>query len=219
VRTRPDLERGYFAFVLIGIALLQIGQTGLTSFAQKLRQEQTTGTFEALMAVPTRPSLLILSSAAYDLLRATALGIVMIVLGLVIFDLRLEESASSYLLALVALAGSIAVFAALGVAVAAFTVVFKQSAALLGAVVGVLALLGGVWYPVSVLPTPVRTIARLVPFTWALDALRASLLRGDADVRDLLLLLAAALAGVPLALLLFSFALRRARQAGSLAQY
>lgn len=219
LRDRPDLERGYFAFVLIGAALLQIVQISVTSFAEKTRQEQMTGSFEALVATPSRTSLLLLSGGAYDLLRATALSAVTITLGMALFGLRLSDDPVSILVALAALAASIAIFAAVGVAIAAFTVVFKQSTALLGILVTALALLGGVWYPTAVLPAPLRLLADLVPFTWALAVLRGTLLRSEVDLAHLLLVFAAAAVAMPLALSLFSRALRRARRAGSLSQY
>ena len=52
---REDLDSGYFGYVAVGLSLLRIVQVGLASFSRKLREEQTTGTFEALMATPASP--------------------------------------------------------------------------------------------------------------------------------------------------------------------
>ena len=49
------LDGGYFGFVAIGLALFQIIRASLASFSRKLRDEQTTGTFEALLATPASP--------------------------------------------------------------------------------------------------------------------------------------------------------------------
>jgi hypothetical protein len=59
---------GYFGFVVIGLAVLQVLTVALTSFASKLRTDQTTGTLEAVLATPTPPWLAVMSSAAYDVL-------------------------------------------------------------------------------------------------------------------------------------------------------
>ena len=56
-----NLDGGYFGYAAVGIALLRIVQVSMTSFSTKLREEQTSGTFEALMATPTPPSVVILS--------------------------------------------------------------------------------------------------------------------------------------------------------------
>lgn len=217
--SRPGLERGYFAFVVVGLSLLQIVQTGLASFTTKIRLEQTTGTFEAVIATPTSPSTLIIGSAAYELLRATVLGLLMFGCAVLVFGLSIEGGWAVVLFSVVGLAASIAVFAALGVAIAAFTVVFKQTASLIGLVVSGLALLGGVYFPIEVMPAPLEALAKILPFTWALDVLRSALLAGDADVERLVLLVSSAVLALPAALFLFGRALRHARQQGSLSQY
>ena len=214
-----ELSRGYFAFVVVGIALLGVAQTGLTSLGQRFRQEQMTGTFEALMSTPAAPSLLILSSAAYDMIRAAVEGVVFVLLGVAFFGLRLASDPVAILVALFAASVSMVFFVALGVAVAAFTVVFKQTTALLGMVTSGFALLGGVYFPVRVLPEPLRTVSDILPFTWALKALRDALILGETNVEALVILVAAALVSFPLALGLFGLAMRRARKTATLAQY
>ncbi|HLX87111.1 MAG TPA: ABC transporter permease, partial [Acidimicrobiales bacterium] len=82
-----------------------------------------------------------------------------------------------------------------------------------------LSLVGGVYYPVQLLPHGLRAVADLLPFTWALDALRASLLQGQEPLARLGLLAGVAAVALPASLGLFSAALRRARRLGTLAQY
>jgi ABC-2 type transport system permease protein len=119
----------------------------------------------------------------------------------------------------VTLIGSVGLFASLGVAFAALTVLFKRTTALLGIVVTGLALLGGVYFPIEVMPEPIETIAKALPFTWALDVLRASLLGGDVDPVQLVGLFASVVVLLPLALLGFRASVWRARRTGTLAQY
>ena len=217
--TDEQLSRGYFAFVVLGIALLGIAQTGLRSLGQKVRQEQTTGTFEALMSTPTSPSLLILCSASYDMLRAGFEAIGFVLLAVVFFGLRLESDVASILVALFAALLSMLLFVSYGVAVSAFTVVFKQTTALVGMITSGLALLGGVFFPVRLLPEPLRVVSDLLPFTWALKALRDALVSGNTNVEALVILVSAALVSFPLSLGLFGLAMRRARKTATLAQY
>ena len=215
----PGMERGYFAFVVVGLVLVRMLQTGLASFGQRLNEEQMTGTFETLMATPTRPSLVIAGSGAYDLLRATLSGLLLLLAAVVLFDLRLDIDASSTLAAAVALPAALGLFAALGIAVAAFTVVFKQTTALLGLLGAGIGLMAGAYFPVDVLPGPLRALADVFPFTWAVDVLRGALLSGEADFERLALLVAFDAVAIPLALLLFVGALRRSRRTGSLSHY
>jgi ABC-2 type transport system permease protein len=213
------LTGGYFGYAAVGLALLSIVQVGLSSFSRKLSEEQTTGTFEALMATPASPSLIVLSSAVYDLFRATLSGLALIGVAVVVFGLRLQLDPASIGVAIVALVGCLGLFAALGVAVAAFTVIFKRTNALLGMLVTGLALLGGVYFPIEVFPDSIETVARILPFTWGLDVLRASLLGGEVDPAQLAGLFGSAALLLPLALVGFAAAVRRARRTGTLAQY
>ncbi len=217
--TSPDLAKGYFAFAVIGIATLGIGTTGLSAFAQRLRQEQTTGTLEALVCTPCRSWTVVVGSAAFDLLRATVTALVMVLLGVAIFGLRFTAGPVSLVVAAIAALATVLLFGALGVALAAFTVVFKQAAALLGLVTPIIALLSGVYFPIDVLPQAIQKLAEASPFTWALDVLRAALLRGVVDLGHLALLVPFAVLAFPFALYLFERALRRARREGSLTQY
>jgi ABC-2 type transport system permease protein len=213
------LSGGYFGYAAVGLALLTIVQVSLSSFSFKLREEQTTGTFEALMATPTSPSLIVLSSAVYDLIRATVTGLVLIGAAVAVFGLRLDLDPASIGVAVVGLAGCLGLFASLGVLVAAFTVVFKRGTALLGMIVSGLALLGGVYFPIEVLPAPIEQVATALPFTWGLDVVRASLLGGEVDPAQLGGLFASAALLLPLALWGFTLAVRRARRTGTLSQY
>ena len=214
-----QLSSGYFGFAAVGLALLEIVQVSLASFSRKLRDEQTTGTFEALMATPASPSLIILSSAAYDVLRATLDALVLLLAAILIFGLDIHTDAGSAAVATVTLLGSVGLFTSLGVAVAALTVVIKRTTALLGTVVAGLALLGGVYFPIEVLPAPIEALAKLLPFTWALDVLRAALLGGGVDPAQVAGLFASVGVLLPLSLIGFRAAVSRARRTGSLAQY
>jgi ABC-2 type transport system permease protein len=216
---RQHISGSYFGYAAVGLALLSILQVGLSSFSQKMREEQTTGTFEALMATPTSPSLVVLASAVYDLLRSTAFALVLIGTAVVLFGLHLDIDPASLGVTAVALVGCLALFASLGVAVAAFTVIFKQTAALSGMVVSGLALLGGVYFPIDVLPGPLQQLAEILPFTWGLDVVRASLLGGDVDPVQLAGLFGSAAVLLPAAVLGFTMAVRRARRTGTLAHY
>ena len=217
--TSDRFDRGYFSFVVIGLSLLQIVQTGLSSFASTLRQEQSAGTFEALIATPTAPWVLILGSAAYDILRATLFGLLMLALSVLVFGATFEGDVFAVLIALVALIASLLFFIAVGVVAAAFTVVFKQTLALIGLFVTGLALLGGVYFPLEVLPGPLETVGELLPFTWGLDVLRSALLTNEIDAGRLLLLMAGAAATLPCAFAIFRLALTTARRQGTLTQY
>lgn len=210
---------GYFGFVVIGLALLRILSTGLNSFAMRLRNDQTSGTLEAVLASPVPSPVAILFSAAFDLLRAALFGTLMVVAAVAFFGLRLDTDPLGVLVALVTLAGSLAVFASVGLVLAAFTVVYKQSSAVLQIASNGVGVLSGVYFPLSVFPDGVQAVAEVIPMTWAVEVTRAALLSGEVETGRLALLLGSAAILLPAGLFVIGRAVGRARQQGSLAQY
>lgn len=210
---------GYFGFVVIGLALLRILATSLHSFANRLRNDQTSGTLEAMLASPVRSSTAILFSAVFDLIRATFFAAVMVVAAVVFFGLRLDTDPLGVVVALTTLAGSLALFAAVGMLLASFTVVYKQSAAALQLASNGIAVFSGVYFPIAVFPDGLEAVAELIPMTWAVDVSRSALLTGEIELGRFLLLLGFAAVLLPLALIVVERSVAKAKRQGSLAQY
>jgi ABC-2 type transport system permease protein len=210
----------YFAFVLIGIAFTGYFGVGLTSFSGSLRQAQTTGTLEAMLATPTRISEIVLASAQWDYLLTTLRVVIYLGVGALFLGVSFQES--NWAAAALVLVLTVVVFGSLGILAASFIMVLKRGDPITWAFGAVSSLLGGVYYPVEVLPGWLQMLARLLPITYALHAMRLALLQGagfDILLPDLLALTLFAVILLPLSLLAFQFAVRRARQDGSLTHY
>jgi ABC-2 type transport system permease protein len=87
------------------------------------------------------------------------------------------------------------------------------------AVQGILLLISGIYYPLSVLPLPLHLVGQLSPLTYALSGIREALLRGagvaaEVPTIGVLLLMGALL--IPAAVGTFSLAERRAKRLGLL---
>jgi ABC-2 type transport system permease protein len=210
----------YFPFVLIGIALNGYLGVGLSGFANRIREAQTTGTFEAMLMTPTGPVTIAGYSTLWDFLFTSVQVALYLILGVTAFGVRL--GGADWLAAGVALILAIASFAGLGLVAAAFIVVLKRGNPVAAAVQALTALLGGVFYPISILPEWLQVLSRLLPGTYALDAVRRSLLEGEglAEISgDLGVLALFAVVLVPLGLWLFRLAVRRAMVEGTLTHY
>jgi ABC-2 type transport system permease protein len=213
------LTHGYFPFVVTGIVLLGIVTSALGAVSERLRTDQTTGTLEAMLAMPSPPWLTVLGSASYQLAYATASALVTVVIAVAGFGLRFHAQPMGVLVAVAGVTLTIAFFCGLGVAFAGFVVVFKRGnrpVLLLGTL---FSLLGGVYYPVGLLPTPLRLVSDVLPFTWAVDLVRKSLLEAQVPWVELVWLLLASLALVPLSLWVFTAAVAHCRRRGTLGQY
>jgi ABC-2 type transport system permease protein len=210
----------YFAFVLIGLALSGYFGTGLSSFASSLRQAQTTGTLEAMLTTPTSLSTIIFASSLWNYLMTTFRALIYLGIGGAM--LGVDLSSANYLTALIVLALTIISFSSLGVIAASFIMVIKRGEPVTWIFNSVAGLLGGVYYPVAVLPAWLQIFAGLIPVTYALDGLRQALLNG-ATISSLgtqtLALVIFSVILLPASLIGFRYAVRRARQDGSLTHY
>ncbi len=222
-RMIPHLEPyggEYFPFVLLGIAFSTYLGTGLGSFAGKIRQEQMMGTLEALLVTPTRTSTIIISMALWNFIFASLDVLIYLVLGAFLFGVNLSQA--NLLAAFVILLLTIVSFSSLGIISASFIMVFKRGNPVAWAVNTLFELLGGVFFPITVLPSWVRLISYLLPITYSLKAMRLAVLKGS-SLGDLSgevgVLLIFSLILLPLSILSFKFALRKAKIDGSLVHY
>ena len=209
----------YFSYSVIGIAFLRYLSTLLSTFARKVRQEQTTGTLEAMLVTPNRTSILVLYSSAWDVTSASLWILAWLVLGR-LFGAGFQMPAPGptvLLLVLVMLA-----FASIGILSAGMVIYFKRGDPLGWVVSSGSALLGGVFFPPSVLPEPLAAASSWLPITHAVDGFRALIVGGaglDRIAGHLVFLAVFSALALPLGLGLFHLALRRARLEGSLIQY
>lgn len=209
----------YLSFVLIGLAFSGYFGVGLSGFASSLRQAQTTGTLEAMLTTTTPLSMIVLASALWDYLLTTLR--VGLYLGLGAF-LGVNLGGGNYLGAFIVLLLSIVAFASLGIVAASIIMVIKRGEAISWAFNAGSNLLGGMYYPINVLPAWMQWAARLLPLTYALESMRRALLQG-ASLGDLAgdigILALFCILLLPSSLFAFRYAVRRAKIDGSLTHY
>ncbi|MDF1563711.1 MAG: ABC transporter permease [Deltaproteobacteria bacterium] len=218
----PGLSRfrgGYFAFVLLGLAASALLREALGGFAARVRQAQLTGTLEVVLATPISPAAVILCASIYPLWSASLRAGLYLVFGWALFSAEL--SLAHWPAALAALALGVTSFAAIGILSASATMILKRGDPVAWSVGALSLLLGGVYYPVEILPEPLRSLADWLPITHTLTALREALLgqAGPALPRALLLLALFCVVLLPVALVAFTLAVRRARREGSLTHF
>lgn len=207
----------YFAFVAVGLALATIVQSAAVGVAASLRQEQFTGTLEAMSAKPLTSVEMALGLAAYPLLFGTMRALIYLLLAG--FLLGADFSEISVPGFVVGLAVSGVALVAIGLAVGACIFIVKRGEVLSSIAVSLLVLLGGAYFPVTIFPAAVEWIARVVPTRFAFDGIRSAIFRGEGWAEPILTLLAFAVVALPVALLVFDRALDFAKSRGSLAQY
>lgn len=219
----PSLEAfggDFFAFAVVGVAfssLLGIFQEGLPSV---IRGAQVSGTLEALLVTRTSIPTVLLGSSLYSLLFQVLRTGLHIGLAVAVFGLKLGRINAPGFLCVLSLTALC--FLSIGVLSAGFILVYKSGNPfgwIFGSVSG---LLGGVVFPVSLLPDWIRWVSTFLPVTHALNGMRKSLL-ASAAFADILPSIAALAAFnavlLPLSLVAFRLAVRKAKKDGTLTHY
>jgi len=218
----PNLQAyggNYFAFVVIGVAFSDYLALGISAIGNSIRDGQVTGTLELMFLSPTRMTIVLFSSSLWSYLFATLSVLTYLVLGTGL-GMRLDQANVPF--ALLSLAIAIISFNALGLFAASLVILFKRGNPLGWAIRVSSVVLGGVFYPVHVLPGWLNQLAQLLPLTHALELLRRSLLLGEGLAQlggELLALIGLTAVLLPLGLLACHLAIRVAQTDGSLSHY
>jgi len=215
-----EFGTSYFAYVLIGMAFFSYIGVGLGSFSSRLRAEQLQGTLESLIVTPTKLSTLLSGMVIWNFL--TASFNLLIYLLFAVFVFKIDFSSANIPSCAVILFLAVLSFSSLGIISASFILVFKRGNPLSWLVNTLEGLLGGVYFPIKVMPQILQTAAKILPITHAIRAIQLAVYKGYSLgelKKELLLLLIMTLVLVPLAMRCFKYALRKARFQGSLSHY
>ena len=210
----------YFAFLIIGIALLDFVHTSLDTFSVSIRDSQMTGTLEVVLLSPIQLPHMVVYSSLWPYVFTALRFLTYIGAGVLLFGLRI--SGNGILTAIVILALTILCFAPLGIICASVIMLFKKGAWFQTIVNGTSVLLAGVAYPVDVLPAWASRVSYYLPLTHSATAMRQALLNGKSllAVRsDLLALVLFASILIPLSLVVFQQSVNRVKRLGTLTQY
>lgn len=210
----------YFSFAVVGVAfssLLGMFQEGLSAV---VRSAQVSGTLEALLVTPASIPTVLFGSSLYSLLLQVFRTLLHLGVALAFFGMTLGRVNGLGVLCVGVL--TVLCFLGVGVLSASFILVYKTGNPfgwILGTVSG---LLGGVVFPVALLPPWIRWVSSLLPVTYALDGMRKSLLAsvGFAEVLpDIAALAVFNIILLPASLLAFRLAVHKAKKDGTLSHF
>jgi len=207
----------YFPYVLVGNAFFAYVGLALGGFSGRIESEQSLGTLEVLFGSPTKLWVLMLAMVAWNTIYASAEVVGFFVVGGIGFGVDFSQINWLSLISILGL--SIVAFNSIGIIEAAWLLVFKRGLAAAWALNGLCALLGGVFFPVTVLPDWLQTIAAWNPITYAIHGLQLAIYQGTPITQlthELWVLAAFCLVLVPLGLFSWNWALHRAKEDGSL---
>ena len=213
----------YLAFLVTGVAFWSFVQYGLAGLSNGMVEDR--GEYKMLKYVYISPShfyVYLLGRGLAQLASAVASAFIVLVVATVALSLPIDPLRVNYSLLL--LASCLALLAVIGIAMAYGLLLLQARDAHgygeLGA--GVLYVISGAIFPISVLPGVLATIASLSPLVYWMELIRRSLLGSQAirmfpalsDADVLLRLLVTTVATLVLAHLVFTWADRTARRKG-----
>ncbi|HLA00337.1 MAG TPA: ABC transporter permease [Thermodesulfovibrionales bacterium] len=210
----------YFGFLMIGIAFSDYAGISINSFSGNIRDGQLTGTLEIILTSPTRLFTFLFSSSLWSYIFTTFRLFLYFLVSIFVF--KLDIGKINIPAAFVIFVLSMLTFIAIGIISASLVLVFKQGDSALRRIGSVSMIVSGVLFPTEYLPSLLQNISLYLPFTYTYRGLRLSILQGH----SLMLLQGdiAALTGFAIVLMVissiaFSYAVKKAKIKGSLAQY
>ena len=209
----------YFAFVLVGLVVTTFLTVTVSTFGRALRQQQLLGVLEALVQTPARTGSILLGSTLWPYLWALVQAVVLVLIAALFMGVDLDVNVLSTLVAALFVLASLA---AIGLLISAVVLSTKRGDAATLAVSTGAMLLGGLYYPISVLPQPLESIAEALPIWHGTEALRLALLRGeglDGIAADLWPVALFTVIALPLSLWLVERAVRHCCRLGTLGQH
>ena len=209
--------RTYFTYSLVGFIFFDYLNEAMDTFDRSLLEARDTRTLEPLLVSQIPLSLILAGSAMYPFVATTMRIAVYIAWGAILFGFPLGSA--NWLSVVVVLLATLLAFSALGILSAAHLLLFKRGNPLKWMILGLSSVIGGMLFPVDILPHWLQVIAKVNPVTYALDAMRRALLDGASVVgvgRPLLVLVGFGVVALPASIAVFSWALRRTKITGTL---
>jgi len=208
----------YFDFVIVNLAFVRFQATAVQCFQSAIRNDQLAGTLEVIMATPTSLPVIILSRGLWAF-TFTLTQVAVFLLLAVMFGVNLSHV--NLLTAVVFTLLTVLCMSPLGVMSAASIMTFKQAGGTSFFMGGVTQLLGGVLFPISLLPLPLQYLSWALPITHALNGIRGAV--HGATLAQLapeaIWLCVASAILLPISLWSFSRAVERAKIDGTLGHY
>ncbi len=163
----PD---AYYAYVVVGLIILQVLNSTLASPPGAVRSELLSGTFERILLSPFGPLPGLVSLLIFPCLLALMIGAVMVAFAALVFGLDLQWT-TAWLAFPLGILGAMA-FAPFGMLLLAVVLVSKQAPTGTTWIVAAISLIAGLYFPVTLLPDWIEWASEVQPFTPAVELLR-----------------------------------------------
>jgi len=163
-----------FDFVAPGFIALNVMASGLTALGVALARERESGTLDGILMSPISRTSIILGKTISHSIRNILQGGVTIIIAVLLFGITIR--------------GNPILIAFLGFGIVATAVTKEQESAqlVLGLIQFPMMFLSGVLFPIEQMPSLLQTVSKILPLTYAVEALRKVMILG-AGIEDVIL--------------------------------
>jgi ABC-2 type transport system permease protein len=199
----------YFDFVAPGFIGMGVMMSGLSAVGAALAREREIGTLDGLLMAPISRVSIILGKTLAQTLRNLLQGTFIIALAIFVFGVHVRGS--PLLIAAILILGTLGF---LGIGIVATSIAKEQESAqfILGFLQFPMMFLSGVLFPIEQMPLPLQYVAKVLPLTYAVDALRKVMVLGvgpEGVIFQLFILVLLSAATILLGVPLFDRAVRK----------
>lgn len=165
----------YFEFVAPGIMAMVVMTSVLTGLAASVSREKEQGTLDGILISPISRLAIILGKALSQAIRGLIQGAIVLLLASLLFGVTIHGNI--LLVGLLLLLGIFS-FVGLGILVSALASEQETATQLLFMFQFPMLFLSGVFFPIALMPSFMQSLARVIPLTYAINALRQVMVLG-----------------------------------------
>jgi ABC-2 type transport system permease protein len=164
-----------FDFVAPGFIAMNVMMSGLTALGAALARERESGTLDGILMSPISRTSIILGKTVSHTIRNLFQGGITIAIAILIFGITIRGN--PLLIVTILILGTIS-FLGLGIVATAIAKEQESAQLVLGLLQFPMMFLSGVLFPVETMPPFLQTVSKVLPLTYAVDALRKVMILG-----------------------------------------
>jgi ABC-2 type transport system permease protein len=209
----------YILYLLVGSLVWGYLSGIFWEMTEIVQMERWEDVIEYTFMAPVNRLVHLVSMAFFAIIYSILRTFILLVAMALVFNLDLSQT--NYAGALTIMLGGSFAFIGLGMIMALFPLISPEKGQMVGRISeAVILIVSGIYYPISVLPGWMQSVAKLSPATYALEGMRAAILDGASTLSLLSSyvwqMLAAGVVLIPLGYFLFMQAEKFAKQHGKL---
>jgi ABC-2 type transport system permease protein len=165
----------YFDFIAPGIMAMTVMMSVMTGLPAAISQEKEVGTLDGMMVAPINRLSIIIGKTLAQTARGLLQGVLILILASFLFGVSIQ---GSIVLVFALLLLGVFSFVGLGVVLTSFAKDQETAMMVMMTLMFPMMFLSGVFFPVQQMPWYMQDISKILPLTYAADALRKVMVLG-----------------------------------------